>query len=252
MIRTMVLTGALALLTSWGGPAVAAPQAAPAGGLRFSMEVLVLSEDGARLLRVEDTAVGTAGAEVGFNTESEGKKSLLKVVGFLDEAGPGVRVANAAGAGAPTETVLRLKDYSSAVYELGRRAGRKMVLRVSAFLEPETVARDFGEYQLRLDGRLIRNRSEVVLSGLSASSSGRIKAVAPKLGTLWVSLKKFPGARPLGVIEDRRLAFTVDGDDYEWVTDEPIAGPGRWVAWVRRDAGGAEHGRRSLGGAPLQ
>lgn len=251
MKLTMILAGALALLTSWGAAAGAAPAAAEPE-LRFSMEVLVLSEDGARLHRVEDRAVGTAGAEVGFAAESDGRKSLVKATGFLDAKGPGVRVVRSADGAAAAETVLRLTDHASAVYELGRGAGRKMVLRVSTHLQEEPVARDFGEYQLRLDGRLIRNRTEVVLSGLSASSSGLIKATSPKLGTLRVSLKKFRGARPVGVIEGRRLSFKLDADDYEWVTDEPIAGPGRWVAWVRRDAGGAEAGRTSLGGAPLE
>lgn len=254
MTKKGILAGVLALLGSWGGTAAGAPEAAPGleGGLRFSMEVLVLSADGGRLYRVEDRAVASAGAEVGFNAEASGKKALVKAVGFLDEKGPGVRIVRESGAA--SATVLRLEDYASAVYELGRSGDRKMVLRVSAFIEPdrEPAVRGFEDYQLRIGGRLIRNRTEVVLSGLSAASSGLIKATAPKLGTLRVSLKKFRGARPLGVVEDRRLSFSVDGDEYEWICDEAIAGPGRWTAWVRRDAEGADGGRASLGGAPLE
>lgn len=252
MKRTMILAAVLALAAAQAAMAAAGatPEEVEAGlrrSLRFSMEMMVLSEDGSRVHRIEDRSVSTAGGEVGFGVESGGKRSSVKVVPFVDEAGPGVRIT---GSG-PVQS-LRLKDYGAVVYDLGRSAGRRLVLRVSAFFQPEEAPRDFGDYQLRLGGRLIRDRSEVVLNGLTASSSGLIKASSPKFGTLRVSLKKFRGAKPVGVIEGSRLSFSSGGSDYEWVADEPIVGPGRWVAWVRHDAGEGADGRTTLGGVDLE
>ncbi|MBI5595592.1 MAG: hypothetical protein HY928_05820 [Elusimicrobia bacterium] len=248
MKRTMILAAVLALAAAQAALAAATPEEAEAGlwrSLRFSMEMMVLSEDGSRVYRIEDSGVSSAGGEVGFSVESGGKRSLVKAVPFVDEAGPGVRITGAAQA-------LRLKDYGAVVHDLGRSGGRRLVLRVSAFFQPEEAVRDFGDYQLRLGGRLIRNRNEVVLNGLTASSSGLIKATSPKFGTLRVSLKRFRGAKPVGVIEGSRLSFSAGGSDYEWIADDAIIGPGRWVAWVRHDAGEAADGRTTLGGAALE
>lgn len=205
-------------------------------------EEMVLSLDGSRLYRVGQTGTGTAaGSRIGFTAGNGKDKVYIYSDNFLDQKGYGIKIAKyprpcegGSCAGLIEEKTLRFNDFGSVSYEIGRAGDRKTVLRFTPVLgEAPDAARPY-EGHISLDGTLIKNGKEVVLSGLSATGK-IIEGSAPGFGTFTVSREKFPGASQTGVFSGNTLSFTIGRDSFEWVCSKTILVEGRWQAWIKYD-----------------
>lgn len=84
---------------------------------------------------------------------------------------------------------------------------------------------------------VILNKKTLLIRNFGVSGCSRddlfFTLYHPEKGLYVLALKEFEGSKPLGVINDTRLAFEHQGDSYEFESRLPILQtPGKWLVWV--------------------
>lgn len=107
---------------------------------------------------------------------------------------------------------------------------------------PRTLPRDFAVDAVELavkDYRLLVNGNVVSVGKSTKSCAGTLLwFYVQNRGRFIVSLVPREGYafQKVGIIEDNRIEFTVDGNHYEWLSSAPILQPGgTWNLWVLHD-----------------
>ena len=107
---------------------------------------------------------------------------------------------------------------------------------------PRTLPRDFAVDAVELavkDYRLLVNGNVVSVGKSTKSCAGTLLwFYVQNRGRFIVSLVPREGYafQKVGIVEDNRIEFTVDGNHYEWLSSAPILQPGgTWNLWVLHD-----------------
>ena len=144
----------------------------------------------------------------------------------------------------PAPQVINLTDTLKLNLWVNAGTGATIGDQLSFMLDQPAPARDFtlDSVMLRLtDFRLFIN-GEVRSGerGLGGFSGSLPWVYVPGKGRFIFSIQPHTGYnfQKVGLIEHNKLSFNYDGESYEWVSREPILGPGgKWHLWVLHDGG---------------
>jgi hypothetical protein len=144
----------------------------------------------------------------------------------------------------PAPQIINLTDILKLNLWVNAETGATIGDQIRFALDTPQPARDFtlDEVALKLNGfRLLINgevrNGERSFGGFSGSLPW---FYVPGKGRFIVSIQPHAGYgfQKIGVLEHNKLSFSVDGDKYEWITQEPIlAYRSKWYLWVLHDAG---------------